>query len=437
MSPVNVIAMIKSKVLPVTLLLYGIALLSSMAGMEILGWLTAALVLVVLVVERAKGIKSETVWFKFDWSLVALFVVVCLGALTVAPAPPVGSGAVQVIGSARFVFLFFLMRLALLWTYSETSWRRAVNILIGAATIIALYAVVQYFTGYEIIKRTHKVVTVWSTFANGQLYYRAPGLFDHPIRYAYSVAMSLCFPFALAIEQTKWKSVWTRYAVFACGLAMTFGVFASLTRGAWVAVAVAMLVLCCFQSWKKVLAIVGAAAVVSGLLAISRPELLMRAQSGSDAEKISNSIRIELWKVHFKMFEDSPIIGVGYGENETLVGTYLKKSGKAEDLVGGHAHNNYLQMLAGTGVLGFSCYMIFICGYLWLAFRLIRETPAHTWMRGFALAVLCVQIVMHVGGLTECNFKSAQLNHFFMFTLAALSVAFVKTSRRGVVSADR
>jgi O-antigen ligase len=420
----------ESKILPWTLGLYSIAVLSTMAGMEIFGWTSAAIVLGLLAYFKFENRPFENVWFKADWALVVLFVIVVLGAFITAPEPPLGWGAVTIIGAARFVFLYFLLRLALLWTWSDRVVPRMIYFLIGLAALIGLYAVFESYTGIDLIRKTNATVTAWGTRADGSTYYRAAGLFDHPLRYCYSVGMCLCFPFAYLLLGTGSKRKWDRLWMALALLAMSAGLLASLARGAWIAVAVAIVIMSFYSGWKRALSTIVLGVVAVGVVLVARPEIGQRLTTIMDSSNESNSSRIRIWKANIEMFKDHPIIGVGYGQNEALNGVYFKRMGIPDDAFKGHAHNNYLQFLSGTGITGFACYMVFILFYLYLSHSTFMLLPKEdVWSRATVLALLGAQLVLHIGGFTECNFKSAQLTHTFMMCCALLSVIAVRARR--------
>ncbi|MEK7355993.1 MAG: O-antigen ligase family protein [Bdellovibrionota bacterium] len=423
------INIIRLKILPWTLGLYSLAVMTTMAGMEIFGWLSATLILSVLVAGLWKPRLYDGIWFRADWALVGLFGVVVLGASITAPSPPVGWGWDTIVGSARFVFLFMLLRLGISWTWSDVVSKRIVYGLIGVAALIGIYSVFQFYTGLDLIRgEGSQAVTLWGYRSNGQPYYRAAGMWDHPLRYSYFVGMNLCFAFAFFVIGMGKVGKHARWWMALAFVLMCLGLMASLARGAWIAVVVAILVMSFYSGWKKALGAVSVIAIALGLAIATQPEISDRLKTIFDLSNESNSSRFPIWKANWLMFLDQPIIGVGYGQNEAIIGEYFQRMGMPDDAFKGHAHNNYLQFLSGTGILGFACYMIFIGFYYWLAHSLYRRS-SDPWTKAFALGAVGMQIVMHVGGFTEANFKSAQVNQFFMLALAVLSVVYVRSNQ--------
>jgi O-antigen ligase len=84
-----------------------------------------------------------------------------------------------------------------------------------------------------------------------------------------------------------------------------------------------------------------------------------------------------------------------------------------------HAHNNYIQALAGTGILGFICFVGFQF-YFFKTARSLYHQLAGTSMGRLAQGVFLAQIFWQLGGLTECNFFDGEVNHSIVFGWAIL-----------------
>ena len=403
----NAVAYLRDRALPWCLGLYAVSLLTSMAAMELFSSLSALIVATVLISNKKSGTKNEWIWYPADWALLALFFV---------------------IGSARFIFLFYLLRQGLFWSWSETRLAKMMNVLVVVSCVVALYALIQYYTGADWFKKGGAAVSPFTQRADGSWTYRATGFFDHPLRYSYSVGMAMCFPLAYALTLGSMRR---RQIFMAIGtVVMTAGLFATLSRGSWLAVAVAFLVMVFYINLKRAVAAVSVLVVAVGLMVAVNPDIVDRVKSAADTNSESTTARFQLWRANWQMFLDHPVLGVGYNQNEPLAAEYFDKMGVASDAFKGHAHSNYFQFLSSTGLTGFLLYMFFVGFYLFITHRALRVARLKEgWLCGFVLGAMGAQIVMHIGGLTECTFKGAQLNHLFMFTLAGLSVATIKLAK--------
>lgn len=402
------------RTLPYTLALYAVAVLTTMAGMEIFGWLSFVLTLVLFSVDRS-WIKRP-ILEKSDWAFIGLMVVIILSALIAAPP---ASDKVFIIGNARFVLLFIGLRLALEFVGLQRmeSFFRVLVVLVG---LISAYTIFQHFTGIDYIRGHREPVS--KVFFGDSFAYRGRGMWGHPVTFGHSMALSFCMVAAYAVTlpfKNRWKWIATVVAVLSA-----LSLLWSYTRGAWIGVAAAVAIMTMYLG-RRIAGIAASYGVAALILAASlSSNFRARLLSVVSLTDTSNTQRLDVWKANIAMFLDHPILGVGYGVNEEIIGDYYAKLGIVQEF-GGHAHNNYLQFLAGTGLLGFFAFLSATMLLLWMSHRLLREIPrSEFWPRALVLGALGAQIALHFGGLTECNFKDAEVNHQYMLILALLTVAW-------------
>lgn len=408
---------LKSRALPVSLFLYSIAVLTTMAGMEIFGWLTFLLIAIVSAIDRnnASSIVKRPLLENGDWALFALMAVIIASALFAAPPE---ADKVFIIGNARFVLLYIGLRFALEFVSHRNGvahFEKAFRFLLVLVGLISLYAIFQHFTGIDYI-RGHRDPVTKHYFSNGFVF-RGRGMWGHPVTFGHSMALSFCLVFGYAATREKWDK-WKAISIAVTGLAAV-SILWSYTRGAWLAVAAAAALMVLFLGRKVAIAVysLGSLAVLAAY-ALS-DQFRQRLSSITSLTDMSNTQRLDVWKANLAMFKDHPILGVGYGVNEELITAYYGKLGIVQEF-GGHAHNNYLQFLSGTGLIGFISYTAFTLIFLWMSVKLLRTLKQGTTAYGLTLGAFGAQIALLVGGLTECNFKDAEVNHQFMLIMAIL-----------------
>lgn len=399
--------------LPYAVFLYALATLTSMAGMEIFGTLAQLLVLVYFLSDiRALPANLARFGTKADLALLLLFATTILAVFL---TDPVGMTRTEVIGSARWMLLFFLTRSAVSICWGPSA-QPTLGILIFIGGAVAGIGVLQYFTGFDPIQGGRTIAPSYAG-PDGATFYRAEGLFGFTMTFAHSMSMTACFPFAFAL-MAVWKRRRLEAAVAICAALCALAVVASLTRGAWISLALAFLTMSAFAGGRRFLAALAALPIVGAALWAWVPGVGARAATIVDSHFPSNAERFSLWRANWEMFKDHPLVGVGYGMNELNVAPYLARIG-AVGLHGGHAHNNYLQFLSGTGAIGLACYLFFSLYFLWISIRTWFLIPRErAWERAAILSAIGAQVAMHVGGLTECNFKDAEVNHQFLLILA-------------------
>lgn len=237
---------------------------------------------------------------------------------------------------------------------------------------------------------------------------RTGGFLQQAIVFAQLYAVWLLIPIGLFVQDLPRLQSYRRQplalativdAVLWGSLALLF----SFTRGIWLAVPIAVLIILAIRRWMwaLVMSVVGGASVVG--LAAAWPALqsrLLQALEGADSE------RVWIWKANWQMFLDHPLLGVGYNHNVQLISQYYQKIGAPAGLLESHAHNQYLQILTGTGVIGFLFYISFWILLLVRALKLYRQGSA---MAGWTLGVIGSILVFLMGGAFESNFEHAKI----------------------------
>jgi O-antigen ligase len=194
---------------------------------------------------------------------------------------------------------------------------------------------------------------------------RAYGNFDQPNPFGGYLATLL--PLAVLMALCPANRGWYRLMCLGAGLAILGGIALSQSRGAWLGVAVAAVVLLLVWSPTTRRLLVPAVGGLVGLAVLAfsgflPPALLERvAQSIAyfgvfdvrtvelTSENFSVVERMAHWQAGWAMFLDHPWLGVGAGNYAEAYPNYYVSTW-LDPL--GHAHNYYLNMLAELGILG-------------------------------------------------------------------------------------
>ncbi len=119
--------------------------------------------------------------------------------------------------------------------------------------------------------------------------------------------------------------------------------------------------------------------------------------------------RRRLWRAHLQMFVEHPILGVGFNNNERKTKEYLDRLYPNDpNPFYGHAHSNFIQILASTGLLG-------MCLFLWLwwvifraAWRVYRGFPKDSLPLLLRLAALVAFIGFQIQGSYPMELRRCQ-----------------------------
>lgn len=126
-------------------------------------------------------------------------------------------------------------------------------------------------------------------------------------------------------------------------------------------------------------------AVLWGTLWLGGDSLVNRLEAGkfefnpAAAELRQNARRNQIWRATWQMFAAHPIVGVGLGGYWAAIPTFHDASGT---ITPQEAHNDYLELLASGGLIGFACGIWFLV----VLFRRVRENFQHSF--GFRQAAV-------------------------------------------------
>jgi O-antigen ligase len=239
-------------------------------------------------------------------------------------------------------------------------------------------------------------------------FFRAFGTFGQPN--PFSAFMGLTLPLALGMAWgylTTAAAQWSRryetesvrlwwepglLAVLYSGFALVLlaGLIAAWGRGAWLGFGAAGAVMVFFaprRCWQGVVLMAGAALLPVGLWAVGAVPITIQQRVSNAAVEfigfrdvrgvpISNENfaiieRLAHWQAAIEMADAQPWIGVGLGNYEAVYADYGVPSWPRPL---GHAHNDYLNLLAETGLLGLSVYLFSWAALVWWTVQSLRQT---------------------------------------------------------------
>lgn len=205
-----------------------------------------------------------------------------------------------------------------------------------------------------------------------QYHGRASGSFSMPNSLAAWLILLLPSAAALAMRRrTGEKSrVWWAWVslVLLCGLVLT------LSRGAWVALAVALVAWPLSLrrwGWARRLGIAAAVVVSVGLASawLYRSQPQVRERVGYAVRDSGERTRPIMWRAAWELFQEAPVLGTGAGSYDILFERRRPEGFPDRPLF---AHNEYLNTLADYGLVGFT---LFFGGMGVIAARCLRRRP--------------------------------------------------------------
>lgn len=145
-----------------------------------------------------------------------------------------------------------------------------------------------------------------------------------------------------------------------------------------------------------------------------------RVKSITDINHPSNASRLYMWEVGWKMFKDHPFTGIADSHIKEIYETYKKPDFQGE---GVHLHNNFIMILATTGIFGFISYIIMFILIFFKQIKLYRIESNET-DRMLILGSLLVMISFQISGIFEWSFGDHEVMTVFFFLISVPFVLF-------------
>jgi len=181
---------------------------------------------------------------------------------------------------------------------------------------------------------------------------------NNELALAIAMLMPVCW-YCRQVVSSKWIRLGLTLVMLPCAAAVIF----SNSRGASIAMGVIFLVLL-LKSKRRLPLLICLLLALGPAIYLVRDQYVSRMstiQHYEDEESAAN--RVDLWKAALAMWEDYPVVGVGFGGRNfiRLSEPYMKH--RNINVV----HNSYLQMLVDSGIFAFAIYTGLIVGtILWL-----------------------------------------------------------------------
>jgi hypothetical protein len=394
--------------LVVAFALYAASTLISMATMSIGAGVLGLALLIGLGGPRGVFRELRDLWQvpwirAYVWASVALMGA-CLLSLIVAEFAPLGWGSRYVHalygeGMAKtWYFAWPVLLAAGLRKLDEPGRRVVLKTWIVTFAVISIVGIIQHFTGWP---RPQRIPGVETRF-------HATLFLGHHL----SVASILIFPFFATLDFIrKPQKILPPWML---GLSATLGfitLFLTYSRILWIALpaGLALWVLRALPRKQAIATLVVAAVAV--VAASRHPYIQHRIY---DAIGIGD--RQMIWKANVEFLRLRPLTGAGFRRNIEASALYLESIYGQGYIFVSHAHNNLLDMLGGTGVVGASAWIfwwIVVFRVTWNGMKARGDAPLV-----FAWGLLCCWVVFHINGLTQVNFWEGKVMHQMMWAVA-------------------
>ncbi len=281
---------------------------------------------------------------------------------------------------------------------------RIIRYLLLASLFVSGFGIFQYYF----------VTHMPPTWLDKNLYNNIPNrafstLYNPNVLGSYLIMIISIAVAGFSCSDRKYGRVITSLVLIAACLCMIL----TFSRGAWLGLAVSILIIFIFSKEKPyILAILA----VTILLAIPEFDtVLSRINLDFLSNDSTNVYRRYLWKLALQTFADNPVLGAGLGS----FGFFLPSHAKATGYLISHAHNFYLHILAETGLLGFLALFGYMVGAMYIAFKLFRSSSCRQ-TRFLSLGIMagCMGLLVH--GAVDATLYLPQLSIFIWLLVAVI-----------------
>jgi O-antigen ligase len=328
--------------------------------------------------------------------------VLLLGASVLASfSPRLSVGSLSELTALATLFLGPLL------VRGERAARRLVAALVAVGALIALYGLAQLLYGY------------------GDLDRRIRGPFSHWMTYAGVLLIcDLLLLARLAVNRASRRRPWPWIALAAINL----GLLGSLTRGAWVALALTLAVLLSVRRPRSLAALLPAALLFVLLLPVP---LLGRILSIADLRDTSNYDRLCMAEAGLRMIAERPLFGIGPDMVPRRYPIYRHPTAPRYWVP--HLHNSLLQLAAERGLPSLAAYLWLMGASFGLALRRFRAEGGTAGPRAdLYLGTMLALAGFNLAGLFEYNWGDVEVQRLALFLLAlpfCLEVGEPETAR--------
>lgn len=219
---------------------------------------------------------------------------------------------------------------------------------------------------------------------------RARGPMVHSV--SYGIYLDTCM-----LACALWMTKLSRAGRLTVGMLLPVflaAIYFTKTRSVWLGAATGTLVILAMVLKGRVrVAVLGGALVAGSLFIVAKSDSLKGLQREGTVQDTRQSadMRKVFTYVSWKMFQDRPIWGFGFGQFSKEKLPYLTDHAtdlNLETIRKYVHHNTFLAILTETGLIGLSVFLAVLLGWTRAGWQLVRWQRSQPWMRTFGLLLL-------------------------------------------------
>ncbi len=350
---------------------------------------------------KDRAVFNKLTYVGIEWAFVGFFIAAVL-SLAINGKDPVPWWFYL----SRFSWIINFYLLIYAFRKIKVNYDRWLFFFAVAFMIPSLYALVTLFVQYDYLTQTpiHRVVGMVNSAT-----YHAHG-------------NGLIFIFFASIFLLGFNTVTKKTKILATvGLIiMGLSILLTFTRGIWFATFFSLLVLTLIKGRKFFLTYISVTIIAVSLTLTLSPTMYSRLTTSFTTT--SDQLRSQLIQVHWAMFKEHPVIGIGYWDSYRQIEDYWPKVGLPSDHYVSHSHNQFLNILATTGLIGFIFFVAMILFFIKRSLKFIRDTRSAPHLSPLAYACGLVLLQFLLSCLTDVTFEYAKIKTLVIIVFAIIIV---------------
>lgn len=315
--------------------------------------------------------------------------------------------------TVQYMLWFFIVTRLL---RDDRDFRQMYMAMVLFAALIALHGIYQYIIAVPI-------PSSWVDQAETSVRTRVFSIFGSPNIMGDFMVMFAPMAAGLAYYCRDWKA---KAFFWCCTFAMCLACLFTMSRGAWVAMAVAVLVFALLHDRKLFLLVLAA-----GFVSLFIPFVASRIGylfTDEFAASTANGGRASRWELGLMYLSASPVLGLGLG----MFGGAVAMQHKVYSWMSYfYIDNYYLKILTEMGYLGFAFFLLLLAGLVVTGLRAIWRTKQPG---GEGTSPLCVGMFAGLCGvLVHCYFENIfeepyMMAYFWIIAAMIVYLGFFRTS---------
>lgn len=306
---------------------------------------------------------------------------------------------------------------ALFYSLKDIRFYRYINLLVFFTILIGIYALIQFFTGLDIL-RSHKLQSEYHSLYG---VWFALGAFSHHL--TFGGVMLVIFSLIAPLAFCRSFQVKLRLYYLLGALTGFLSLIATMGRSNWLGAMASCFTIYLFLVGRKIALIsVILVLIAGGALIMSQSKLSDKPLMDSpifnriaDGFSISHNYdRLMMWYAAIRIIKDSPVFGAGPG-NAVKMRPYYQTIEKENKHLFQHdpgvgVHNIYLQTWVEYGLLGLIGFLsIWGIYFTQIILALLRNSRLSQSERLLLIGNFSGMIGICVAGLFENNFRDAEV----------------------------